>query len=455
MHLKGGSMMQSWKRSVLWITCTLALAVQPQLTWGASHQHSAGEVDNRRFVQIEAKTKEQRSAIADLGISIEAVRSDSIWGFASPEALKEAKAKGHRILGDFELSVARGGHETMFGGFPSKDASYHDYAEMTQALKSLHEKHKDITSLSSIGKTIEGRDIWALHINASQEALKSGQSGKPGAIFMGNHHAREHLSAEVPLMLARYLLENRKSSSRIASLVENRDIWIIPMVNPDGVEFDISTGSYKWWRKNRRNNGDGTFGVDLNRNYGYLWGTGGSSKDTNSDTYMGTEPFSEPETQAIRDFVESHLNAKVLLTFHTFSELVLYPWGHTYDSIVNARDRQAFETMANTMAGWNGYKPQQSSDLYITSGDTTDWAYGEHNIFAFTFELSPSSLWGGGFYPGPIMDRVFQANLKPCLYLIDLADNPYKVLEDRPAGFLGNIVQPESSSAANFLPHLN
>jgi carboxypeptidase T len=238
---------------------------------------------------------------------------------------------------------------------------------------------------------------------------------------MGNHHAREHLSLEIPLMLIHFLLNNREDP-KIKNLLETRDLWFVPMVNPDGAEFDIATGKYKWWRKNRRNNGDGSFGVDLNRNYGFKWGTGGSDTDTSSDVYMGKEPFSEPETQTIRDFVEAHLNAKVLLTFHTYSELVLYPWGNTYDDVGNAKDLAVFKKMATTMAAWNRYKPQQSSDLYIASGDTTDWAYGTHGIFAFTFELSPRDMSGGGFYPGAkVIEGVFQKNIEPALYLIESA----------------------------------
>jgi carboxypeptidase T len=90
-------------------------------------------------------------------------------------------------------------------------------------------------------------------------------------------------------------------------------------------------------------------------------------------------------------------------------------------------DRQVFENMARTMAKWNNYKPQQSSELYIASGDTTDWAYGTLGIFAFTFELSPRSMWRGGFYPGEgVLDKVFEDNLKPSLYLIEMADDPYR-----------------------------
>jgi len=387
------------------------------------------------LVELPASSRTDRSRIADLGVSIEAVRSDRVWGFASPSVIARLKAAGIPVHSEHADDLA------IFD-FPPADSRFHNYSETIAALKSLTQKHADICRLQSIGKSIENREILAIHINTEPEALLEGRSNKPGALFLGNHHAREHLSLEVPLMFAQYLLEHRQDA-QIQRLLETRDIWIVPTVNPDGLEFDIATGSYKWWRKNRRANHDGSSGVDLNRNYSFKWGTGGSSNDPTSDVYMGPEPFSEPETKSVREFIDAHANLKVLLSFHTFSELILYPWGHTYDSIGNNRDRLVFEKMAKTMATWNRYKPQQASDLYIASGDTTDWAYGTHGIFAFTFELSPSSSMDGGFYPGArVIDKVFQDNLKPCLYLLDLADDPYRAVERQPGRWLRNYVEP-------------
>ncbi len=408
------------------------------------------------WVQLSAKDKFERSRIADLGITIEAVRSDSVWAFATDAALDQARKEGFRVLGKFSREVGRGGHHGAdVLDFPGTDAKFHNYSEMTAELDAIVAAHPDLTRKVSIGKTVEGRDIWALHINSDPAALKSGKSGKPGAIFMGAHHAREHVSVEVPILLAQHLVKNR-ADAQVKHLIENRDIWIIPMVNPDGAEYDIASGSYQMWRKNRTKNADGTKGVDLNRNYGYRWGTGGSSKNTSDETYMGTAPFSEPETVAIRDFVRSQANTRVLLSFHTFSELILYPWGHTHDPISVNRDRRVFETMATTMSGWNGYKPQAASDLYIASGDTVDWAYGELGIFAFTFELSPNEKAVGfppnprkGFYPGAsVIDGVFQANLLPCFYLMAVAEDPYQVIVGGPTSFLKNYVEPKVPSRA-------
>ncbi len=428
-----------------WSWAALALLVaSPQAFAAGSH---ADETRATRWVQISATTKQERSAIANAGVSIEAVRSDSIWGFATSDELAAVQSRGFTVLGNFDFSVGRGGHQ---GGldFPAKDAKYHNYAEVTSALRMLAMSHADIARVLSIGQTVEGREMWALHINTSMGTLNGTNSSKPGILYVGNHHAREHLSVEVPLLYAQHLLKNRDDPT-IWSLLDSRDIWIIPMLNPDGAEFDIDTGRYKLWRKNRRNNQDGTFGVDLNRNYSFGWGTGGSSKDTRSDVYMGPSPFSEPETIALKSLVESLPNLTILLSFHTFSELILYPWGGKYDPIENPQDRAIHENMAKTMAGWNRYKPQQSSDLYIASGDTTDWAYGERGLVSFTFELSPANSGGaGGFYPGAgMIDKAFRDNVKPCLYLLDLADDPKRALSGTPSGFLKNYVAPGMNPA--------
>lgn len=382
----------------------------------------------KRFIEVEALDKYDRTELADLGMSIEAFYSDSVWGFVTEKELRAIKRAGFKVHGNYNMSTARGGHDKIFG-FPTGDERFHDYKEIKDALLDLEAKNKDIAKVHTIGKSHEGRDLLAIHINTTETSIKRTKSNKPGFVIFGNHHAREHLSAEIPLMFAEYLLKNRNDST-IGRLLDTRDIWIVPMVNPDGVEYDLTGNKYKMWRKNRRDNKDGTFGVDLNRNYGYKWNTGGSSTDTDSDVYMGTDPFSEPETQAVRKFIGDKTNITMLLTVHTFSELILYPWGYSYDPIKDTKDHDTFEVMARTMAKWNKYTPQQSSALYIASGETCDWAYGEYGIFAFTFELSPKSMWDGGFYPGAkVIDKVFDANLKPMLYMLDLADNPHRALE--------------------------
>ena len=401
-----------------------ALAMLVGLVFTTKAQQAVSTSTTLYWMKIHAEDQFTRSVIANTGVSIDIVRDEYIYATGTLEELRAVEK-----LMPVETSFALTGKML---DFPTADRDYHNYTEMKDELAKLHQEFPNETALFSIGKSLEGRDIVGIRISGDL----SKASTFPGALFMGGHHAREHLSVEVPLRFARYLLEeNKKANPQVAKLVQSRDIQIVPAVNPDGLEYDISRGGYELWRKNRRRNSDGTYGVDLNRNYAYKWGTGGSSKNPSSDTYMGPTPFSEPETQAVRAWVENTPNATMLLSFHTFSELILYPWGHTNSPVANARDRSVFVKMGKEMAKWNRYTPQQSSQLYIASGDTVDWAYGEHQMFAFTFELDPKGFGPDGFYPGAaIIKEVVAKNIQPCLYMLTYADNPYRVLDTSLAG---------------------
>ncbi len=381
--------------------------------------------DSYYWMKIKATNKFERSAIANMGISIDIVQDDYVIGYGDETELAQIK-KTKKLIAASDLAV----EEKMRPlDFPSKDAPYHNYVELTNELKNLAQQNSDIIKLTSLAKTPEGRDIWMVEMTAGGQA-----QDKPAVAYMGGHHAREHLSVEMPLMWIQHLAkEYRNQNARVVQYLNSRTIYVIPAVNPDGKEYDISSGTnYKLWRKNRSKNSDGTFGVDLNRNYGFQWGTGGSSSNPNSETYMGPKAFSEIESQTIKNFVDNRPNITILLTFHSFSKLILYPWGHKYDSIEDSKDFAVHKKMAEKMSTWNGYTPQQSSELYIASGDTTDWSYGVHKIISFTFELDPDGGgFGGsqGFYPGAAqIEPSFQKNLEPMFYLLDYADNPYRVL---------------------------
>lgn len=370
------------------------------------------------WMKLTAKDKFERTLLSEMGVAIDSIDDDTVITIGHADLLQKMQ-NANKVISFYELTPER--------DFPKQDSAYHNYDELTKALTDAHLNHPDITALDSIGKTVEGRDIWRLRISGNLATADQ----MPAVLFIGGHHAREHLSVETPLNAILYFLsEYDKGNEKIVNLINSRDLHFVPALNADGLEYDISTGSYKAWRKNRVKNTNGSFGVDLNRNYGYGWGTGGSSKNQNDDTYMGPTPFSEPETRAIRDYVKAHVNISTLLSFHTFSQLILYPWGGKSEGISNQKDLAVFETMAKKMASWNGYEPMQASDLYIASGDTCDWAYGELKVFCFTFELDPKQSWGvGGFYPGAaIIPQVFNKNLNPILYLIENAGNPYDVL---------------------------
>ncbi len=382
------------------------------------------------WVHLKADNQELRSQLANL-IHIDQYIDGKIYSTVNEHDYNQLKkqfphliVESHK-LEDISRNRALDGDDVY--EFPRSEEKFHTYDETNQVLRNLAETKPHIAQFITIGESHEKRGINGIRI--THQKNRTTQNFIPGILFVATHHAREHISTEVPIFLAKYLVENYDKSEEIKKLVDSRDIYIIPIVNPDGALYDIKSRYYKMWRKNRRVNDVDTFGVDLNRNYGFEWNTGGSSSNPRSDVYHGKHPFSEPESLAIKDFVESKSNLRIMLSFHTYSELILYPWGFKHDP-VGGREGEVFKKMAEKMAEWNGYTPQASSDLYIASGDTCDWAYGEHGIFCFTFELSPQTYGQGGFYPGArFIDTVNQANLKPALYLIDQAINPYQVID--------------------------
>lgn len=384
---------------------------------------SAIAEDTRVWVEFEAPDKAARQTAVDAGVSVEEIKPGAAAGFATPEALERAKAAGLKVRSKVSLRQRFGAMD-----FPEKDSIFHNYKELEAAMRSLAASAPDVASVISIGKSTFGRDLWAVRLTKGARGTQ--RSDKPGVVFLGTHHAREHLSTEVPLLIARHIVDQR-ADAEIARLLETRDIYFIPMVNPDGVEYDIEGGKYHMHRKNMAKNPDGSTGVDLNRNYAWGWGGRGASSRPGDDTYRGPSAFSEPESKAVKAFVEARPNLKVMLSYHTFSELVLYPWGGSDDAIPDPKALAAFKNMAGEMGKMTGYTPMQSSELYVATGDTCDWAWGAKGIFAFTFELTPKSMWDGGFYPGAgVVQRVFQANIRPALYLIDLADDPYRAAKD-------------------------
>jgi carboxypeptidase T len=204
-------------------------------------------------------------------------------------------------------------------------AGFHSAQQMEDDLKSLAQTHPDIAELHEIGRSFEKRPIWALRIG---ERRGSGRK----LLFTGCHHAREWISVEVPYLMANELVQ-RASDPQITKWLSTGEIWIAPMVNPDGHEFTRvapDDPDHRLWRKNRRPNPDGSIGVDVNRNYGYMWGVldvPTSSHVPSDDTYIGPRAFSEPETRAMRDLIARE-QFSALVTWHSFSQLILYPWGY-------------------------------------------------------------------------------------------------------------------------------
>lgn len=310
------------------------------------------------------------------------------------------------------------------------NGAYHSAPELETDLRVLERDHPGLASVREIGETLEKRKILALKISDNAAANEN----EPAVLFMGCHHAREWISVEVPFLFGKYLLDNYGLDPQVRALVDAAEIWIVPIVNPDGLEYSIHV--YRYWRKNRRANADGTFGVDINRNYGYAWGIDneGSSGYPGSDIYRGTGPFSEPETAAVRTlFASAGIDFRALISFHSYGQYILYPWGYT---AAPAPDDAALGTVAAAMAGLmagvqgTAYTYGQASQaLYLTNGDTVDWAYSLRGAPAFTVELPPVDIDHGGFFNDEAaIGTVFEENLPAMLYLARYAlDHPLPV----------------------------
>lgn len=327
--------------------------------------------------------------------------------------------------------------------FPASDSLYHSYAEMVAEIQQAEVDHAEIVDVFSIGKSWEGRDLWAAKVSDNVGV----DEPEPEIMFDALTHAREHLTLEQALYLFKVLTDGYGTDPAVTTLVDNRETWIIFAINPDGAEYDLTgpadgpRGPYRAWRKNRQPNPNSQYiGTDPNRNWDYRWGCcGGSSGSTSSITYRGPRPFSAPETQRVRDFVNSRVidgrqQITSHITFHTNGELILYPYGYTKTDVpvdMTLTDQRAFVALARGQAARNGYKVQQSSDLYITDGDMIDWMYGRHRIFSFTWELYPTetaTVWGDHYAPDEQIAPQVARNRSAILWFMNVAWCPYTVL---------------------------
>jgi carboxypeptidase T len=276
-----------------------------------------------------------------------------------------------------------------------------------------------ITSKDSIGTTVEGRPVYTVKISDNPEA----DENEPGVLYTALHHAREPEGMMQLIYFMYYLLENYETDPSVHYLVNNRELYFIPVVNPDGYEYNRQTnpGGGGFWRKNRREIGS-NYGVDLNRNYGPMeyWdaANGGSSLSSSSETYRGTAPFSEPETQNIRDFLAVK-GIKNALNYHTYGSYLIYPYGalevETPDSLIYREFASDMTLHNNYSSGTDqqtvGYSTRGNSDDYFYDGDVTS---NGGKIFSMTPEVGSSS---DGFWPS--QSRIFplaEENIAPNLY---------------------------------------
>lgn len=273
--------------------------------------------------------------------------------------------------------------------------NYKSLAQYNARMDEMLSDHPTLASPISIGTTHEGREIRGLRITGNG----SSHVAKKAVVFHGLIHAREWIAGMTTMYAADNLLDGYATDLRVQNVMDNVEFFVVPVLNPDGYEYSRTVN--RNWRKNRRPNGGGSFGVDLNRNFDFNWGAGfgGSSGNVNSEVYRGPAPFSELESQALRDLFLDNQQIVSHIDFHSYGQIIAGPWGYTLDNppLVEMLDRQA-GIMANSIQSVSGEQylwGDDSNVLSIANGITNDWVYGVQGVFSYTVELRPE-----GFFPG-------------------------------------------------------
>jgi hypothetical protein len=350
----------------------------------------AGILKEGHFIELELSLAEVER-LQNAGFEVTVLIED-LSSFYRERAMAEDDLRIVRNPAD-EFPVPENWEYGSMGGF-------YTYEEVLDKLDFMAEQWPDlITVKTPINEDLpshNGNPLWWVKISDNPNENEN----EPEVLYTALHHAREGIGVQQMIYFMLHLLENYETDEHVQTIVNSRELYFVPILNPDGYLYNEQTdpNGGGMWRKNRRNNG-GTWGVDINRNYGFMWGmdNNGSSPNPSSETYRGPEAFSEPETQNIKQFVEEH-EFMIALNYHSYSNLLLYPWGFTEDP---CPDDAIFHAHATLMTRDNKYVyGPGSSTIYPTNGGSDDWMYGEtenkNQVFAYTPEVGGS---GDGFWP--------------------------------------------------------
>lgn len=364
------------------------------------HALSADSADGPR-VRLYVRTSAQLDRLVGMGMDIHTVQPGYVEGFHNGQTRLYAAGQGLRTV---TLPSSR------VEGLP---AGYQSYEAMTRNLQGLAESYPRLATLEDAGdswETQQGkarRDVWALRITAKPESVL------PAALFTGGHHSRELAPVEVTYRLAKSLLEGYGKDPRITGLLDTREVWIVPMVNPDG--RSKVEGGEMFWRKNTHPFSTGV-GVDLNRNYDAYWEKGDDSP--RKDTFRGEAAFSEPETQAIRNLFARRKFGS-WMDYHAYGNAVIWPPGYTRD--LSEHDG-IFRDLGRKIVAKNGYDADTiARRFYLSYGSGADWAYTRFGTLAYGCEM------GSSFHPSfKEVDRLFEEQKDGALLLIEAADRRLK-----------------------------
>jgi len=373
-------------------------------------------------VRVYLDTPQTISTLQEAGLDIDhSHQQPGEWiEFAIPERkihqLNSTQLNYEIIYEDLEAFYA----SRLDNNYESRDfelgsmGGYYTFAEIEEQLDILYADYPNlITEKVSLGTSLEGRNVWMVKMSDNPNS----DEDEAEMLYTGLHHAREPMSYMNLFYFMHWLAENYETDPEAAVLLNSRELYFIPAVNPDGLVYNqqIAPNGGGMQRKNRRETCLSTSdGIDLNRNYSYMWAYDnvGSSSDGCNETYRGTAPFSEPETQIVKEFVENH-DFKIALNYHSYGNLFIRPFGYDPDLSLPEEDFEIFIEYGEEMTQYNGYLFGTGIETvgYTVNGEACDWMYGEHGIFAYTPEVGASS---DGFWPAT--DRILplaEENLFP------------------------------------------
>lgn len=336
--------------------------------------------------------------------------------------------------------------------YPAEDAGYLDYAEMVTEIHDIAASNPKIAQLFSIGRSFEDRELWAARISDRVGT----DEDEPEVLFDGGMHGREHLSTEMAVALFRSLVDGYGKSVRITDLVNRTETTIIFSLNPDGSEYDHSSGTIRSWRKNRQPTPDSSeVGTDINRNFGYRWGTNPLNASPAAWTYRGPAAWSTPEASAFKRYVDGRVidgeqQIRVHVTFHQYGRIVLYPYGYTKEAVppdMAAEDHALLAAMAGQMGALSGYRHAQSSYDEIHVGNQMDWLYATYRILTFTFEMGDAFAM-----PDEAIPTETERNMEAAWYAIEQASVVAGAGEERAPILLPDTAMPALAPAPTPAP---
>ncbi len=395
---------------------------------------AAARREMRQVVRLDLKTAEQLEAVRGLGLELmsEADGVGPVEYLVTPPAFAALEALGIRytvLVPDFDALVEAERRYIDAAGSPGlRDpawfTAYKSLDQINAKLDQMVADRPDLAGIVQAGTSIENRPIRGLRISGPG-------AGKPAVLYNGTQHAREWIAPMVCMWIADRLVYGYDTDPQLQSLLDRVEFYVFPVINPDGYVYSWTTN--RNWRKNRRDNPSTSCdGVDLNRNWATGWGGGGSSGNVCDDTYRGTAPFSEPETQGLRDFFISRPQIVATIDFHSYSQLILSPWGYTNqlppdNDVFLELDAGMHDAILAVHGVSYDYGPIYST-IYQASGGSVDWCYGARGLWAFTIELRPASAAGGGFsLPAAEIIPTCEENFAAVLYLSEWSASPVKI----------------------------